>query len=89
LNDVPTSLSLADLNGGRIGAVRYNSAAPLRRTTEKPAIPLSDEVTSASFLIALRGTRVEVRNGAATAAGKVFSVETIEKETASGGTKFI
>jgi hypothetical protein len=29
LNDVPTSLSLADLNGGRIGAVRYNSAAPL------------------------------------------------------------
>ena len=43
-------------------------------------------MTSASFLIALRGTRVEVRNGAATAAGKVFSVETIEKETASGGT---
>ncbi|HWW15753.1 MAG TPA: DUF4139 domain-containing protein, partial [Candidatus Dormibacteraeota bacterium] len=39
----------------------------------------------AAFLIALRGTRVEVRNGATTAAGKVFSVETIEKETASGG----
>jgi hypothetical protein len=86
LNDVLKSLTLVDLNGGRIGAVRYNSVAPLDEQLKSLQIPLSDEVTSASFLIALRGTRVEVRNGAATAAGKVFSVEAIEKETASGGT---
>jgi hypothetical protein len=42
-------------------------------------------VNSAAFLIALRGTRVEIRNGSAIAAGKVFSIETI-KETAGGGT---
>jgi hypothetical protein len=86
LNDVLKSLTLVDLNGGRIGAVRYNSVAPLDEQLKNLQIPLSEEVTSAAFLIALRGTRVEVRNGAATAAGKVFSIESIEKETARGGT---
>ena len=86
LNDVLKSLTLVDLNGGRIGAVRYNSVAPLDEQLKNLQIPLSEEVTSAAFLLALRGTRVEVRNGAATAAGKVFSVETIEKETVRGGT---
>jgi hypothetical protein len=86
LNDVLKSLTLVDLNGGRIGAVRYNSVAPLDEQLKNLQIPLSEEVTSAAFLIALRGTRVEVRNGAATATGKVFSIESIEKETARGGT---
>ena len=86
LNDVLKSLTLVDLNGGRIGAVRYNSIAPLDEQLKNLQIPLSEEVTSAAFLIALRGTRVEVRNGAATTAGKVFSIESIEKETARGGT---
>ena len=86
LNDVLKSLTLVDLNGGRIGAVRYNSVAPLDEQLRNLQIPLSEEVTSAAFLVALRGTRVEVRNGAATATGKVFSIENIEKETARGGT---
>jgi len=86
LNDVLKSLTLVDLNGGRIGAVRYNSVAPLDEQLKNLQIPLSEEVTSAAFLVALRGTRVEVRNGAATATGKVFSIESIEKETARGGT---
>jgi len=86
LNDVLKSLTLVDLNGGRIGAVRYNSVAPLDEQLKNLQIPLSEEVTSAAFLVALRGTRVEVRNGAATATGKVFSIENIEKETARGGT---
>jgi hypothetical protein len=86
LNDVLKSLTLVDLNGGRIGVVRYNSVAPLDEQLKNLQIPLSEEVTSAAFLIALRGTRVEVRNGAATATGKVFSIESIEKETTRGGT---
>jgi hypothetical protein len=86
LNDVLKSLTLVDLNGGRIGAVRYNSVAPLDEQLKNLQIPLSEEVTSAAFLLALRGTRVEVRRGAATATGKMFSVETMEKETARGGT---
>jgi hypothetical protein len=61
LNDVLKSLTLVDLNGGRIGAVRYNSVAPLDEQLKNLQIPLSEEVSSAAFLIALRSTRVEVR----------------------------
>lgn len=86
LNDVLKSLTLVDLNGGRISGVRYNSVAPLGERLKSLQIPLSEEVTSAAFLIALRGAAVEVRSGAAVATGKVFSVETAKKETSKGGT---
>src|SRR5208283_46284 len=86
LNDVLKSLTVVDLNGGKISGVRYNSVAPLSERLKSLQIPLSEDVTSAAFLIALRGTRVEVRNGTASTLGKVFSVETVKKETAKGGT---
>ena len=86
LNDVLKSLTVVDLNGGKISGVRYNSVAPLSERLKSLQIPLTEDVTSAAFLIALRGTRVEVRNGAASALGKVFSVETVKRETAKGGT---
>ncbi len=86
LNDVLKSLTVVDLNGGKISGVRYNSVAPLSERLKSLQIPLSEDVTSAAFLIALRGTRVEVRNGAASTLGKVFSVETVKRETAKGGT---
>jgi hypothetical protein len=85
LNDVLKSLTLVDLSGGRITGVRYNSVAPLAERLKSLQIPLNENVTSAAFLIALRGTRVEVRNGATSALGKVFSVETVQKETVKGG----
>jgi hypothetical protein len=79
LNDVLKSLTLVDLNGGRINAVHYNSVAPLDVQLRGLQIPLGEDVTSAALLIALRGTRVEVHSGATSAAGRIFSVETIEK----------
>jgi hypothetical protein len=85
LNDVLKSLTLVDLSGGRITGVRYNSVAPLEERLKSLQIPLNENVTSAAFLIALRGTKVEVRSGAASALGKVFSVETVQKETVKGG----
>jgi hypothetical protein len=86
LNDVLKSLTVVDLNGGKISGVRYNSVAPLSERLKSLQIPLSEDVTSAAFLIALRGTRVEVRNGAASTLGKVFSVETVKRESSKGGT---
>ncbi len=86
LNDVLKSLTVVDLNGGKISGVRYNSVAPLSERLKSLQIPLSEDVPSAAFLIALRGTRVEVRNGAASTLGKVFSVETVKRETSKGGT---
>jgi hypothetical protein len=85
LNDVLKSLTLVDLGGGRITGVRYNSVAPLEERLKSLQIPLNENVTSAAYLIALRGTKVEVRNGGTTALGKVFSVETVQKETVKGG----
>jgi len=81
LNDVLKSLTLVDLNGGRIAAVNYNSVAPLEEQLKGLQIPLGEEVTSAAFLIALRGTRVEVRSSSGSAVGKIFSVETVETGT--------
>src|SRR5215469_10890158 len=89
LNDVRKSLTLVDLNGGVINAVRYNSVAPLDDQLKDLQIPLNEEVTSAAFLIALRGTRVEVRTASTTVSGKVFSIETVEKATPSGGTAHV
>lgn len=89
LNDVLKSLTLVDLNGGAINAVRYNSVAPLGEQLRGLQIPLAEDVTSAAFLIALRGTRVEVRTASTTATGKIFSVETVEKETPTGGTNHV
>jgi len=79
LNDVLKSLTLVDLNGGRINAVHYNSVAPLDVQLRGLQIPLGEDVTSAALLIALRGTRVEVHSGASNVVGKIFSVETVEK----------
>ena len=86
LNDVLKSLTVVDLNGGMISGVRYNSVAPLSERLKGLQIPLSADVTSGAFLIALRGTRVEVRNGTVSALGKVLSVETVKKETTRGAT---
>ena len=49
LNDVLKSLTLVDLNGGAINAVRYNSVALLDDQLKDLQIPLSEEVTSAAF----------------------------------------
>ena len=85
LNDVLKSLMAVDVGGGHISGVRYNSIAPLSERLKTLQIGLGEDVTNADFLGALRGTRVEVRSGATTAAGKILSVETVKKETAKGG----
>jgi hypothetical protein len=76
LNDVLNSLTVVDLGGGRIGGVRFNSVAPLSERLKALRLPLSEGTSRNDFLNALRGTRVEVHNGAASGAGRVLSVET-------------
>src|SRR6267154_1259592 len=67
LNDVLKSLTVLDLSGGRITGVDYNSEARLA---------LGERPTVMDFLGALRGARIEVRNGSGPAiAGKILSVE--------------
>ena len=75
LNDVLKSLTVLDLNGGRITGVGYNSVAPLSEQLKSLRLPLDETTTLESFLSALRGARVQVRSGAAVTSGRLLSVE--------------
>ena len=75
LNDVLKSLTVLDLNGGRITGVAYGSAAPVERQLGDLRIPTDDKTSLAEFLGALRGARLEVRNGSTTVTGRLVSVE--------------
>jgi Carboxypeptidase regulatory-like domain len=80
LNDVLKSLTAIDLGDGRVSSVRYNSIAPLNERLKSLRLPFGEQVTQAEYLLALRGARVEVRSGSATAAGRLLSVEKIRKQ---------
>ena len=84
LNDVLKSLTVLDLNGGRIGGVTYQSATPLDRQLGELNLPIGDKATLTDFLGSLRGARVEVRNGPTPIVGRLLSVE--RKTRISGGT---
>jgi len=84
LNDVLKSLTVLDLNGGRITGVAYGSAAPVERQLGDLRIPTGDKTSLAEFLGALRGARLEVRNGSTVVTGRLLSVE--RKTRISGGT---
>ena len=55
LNDALASLTVLDLDGGRIGGVSYNSTAPFDRRLGALRIPLGEQTTVSRFLDALRG----------------------------------
>ncbi len=78
LDDALKSLTVVDLGGGHIQGVRFNSVAPLSERLKTLRLPLAENTSRRDFLNALRGTRVEVHSGSASAVGKLLSVETIK-----------
>src|ERR1700693_567171 len=84
LNDVLKTLTVLDLNGGRIAGVAYGTAAPVDRQLGDLRLPSSEKTTLAEFLGALRGTRLEARNGTTVITGRLLSVE--HKTRVSGDT---
>jgi len=86
LNDVLKSLTVLDLSGGRITGVDYNSEAPLARRLATLRLSLGERPTTAEFLGALRGARLEVRSGTGPQlAGKLLSVERKTRTGAGSG----
>jgi hypothetical protein len=75
LNDVLKSLTVLDLGKGRITGVSYNSNAPLERRLGALHLPVGDNPTTAQFLDALRGARLEVHSGTESASGRLLSVD--------------
>ena len=80
LDDVLKSLTIVDYGDGRVTGVRYNSTAPLDQRLRGLRIPLGENPTREQLLNALRGARVDVRQGAASVSGKILSVETRTRE---------
>jgi hypothetical protein len=76
LNDVLKSLTVLDLDGGRISGVDYNSEAPLARRLATLRLALGERPTVSDVLGALRGARIEIRaaNGPLIT-GRLLSVE--------------
>ena len=84
LNDVLKSLTAVDMGDGRITSVRYNSTAPLDERLKALRLPFGQQITNADFLNALRGARVDVRSGTASATGRLLSVEKSRKQDSRG-----
>ncbi|MBZ5689061.1 MAG: DUF4139 domain-containing protein [Acidobacteriia bacterium] len=75
LNDVLKSLTVLDRGKGRITGVSYNSNAPIERQLGLLRLPVGENPTTAQFLTALRGARVEIHNGTVTGSGRLLSIE--------------
>ena len=75
LNDVLKSLTVLDLGKGRVTGVSYNSTAPLERRLGSLQLPVGENPTTEQFLNALRGARMEVRNGSTSATGRLLSID--------------
>jgi len=75
LNDVLKSLTVLDLGKGRITGVSYNSNAPLEKRLGSLHLAVGENPTTAQFLDALRGARLEVRSGSESASGRLLSID--------------
>jgi hypothetical protein len=84
LNDVLKSLTVLDLDGGRITGVAYGSSAPMERQLGDLHLPSADHTSLSEFLGGLRGARLEIRSGTTVITGRLLSVE--RKARVSGGT---
>jgi hypothetical protein len=58
LNDVLKSLTVLDLNGGRISGVAYGSSAPVDRQLGDLRLPMGEKSSLTDILGALRGARL-------------------------------
>ena len=79
LDDVLKSLTALDLNGGRVSGVSYNSEAGLDRRLGALRLPVGQQTSRAAFLGALRGARLEIRDGATRVTGRLLSVERVQR----------
>ena len=85
LNDVLQSLTVLDLNGGRIDGVSYNSEAPFAQRLGALRLPLDEKTDLAQFYGALRGARLEVHSGTTTITGRLLSIERKTRSASAAG----
>src|SRR5437870_3271720 len=88
INDLIKSLTLRDLDGGRIAAVSYDGNAPIERTLKSFAVNLTGNPTFGAILNQARGEKIEVvlQQANATQPGTLSgSIIGIEKQRQAAG----
>ncbi len=75
LNDVLKTITVLDLNGGRIAGIGYASQPPVGRQLGELPLPQANDAALRDFLLALKGTRLEIKSGTSVITGRLLSVE--------------
>jgi hypothetical protein len=78
MNDILKSLTLADRSGGKIGGVRYDASEPLEKRLEDFPFSVGGQTSLAAFIDQMKGSRIELRLGAETAAGTIMSARFVK-----------
>jgi hypothetical protein len=84
LDDVLSTLTTLDLDGGRVLGVSYNSEDALDRRLSALRLPVGAATTQAAFLSALRGARIEIGHPGNRISGRLLGVERVSRSTPTG-----
>src|SRR5580658_3331962 len=77
MNDVLKSLTVSDLNGGKISGIRYDSNESLEERLSKYPFAIPDQVMLSAFLDSVKGAAVELKTDR-TIRGTIVSARAIQ-----------
>src|SRR3954469_14448365 len=84
-SDVLKSLTVLDLDGGRVASVSYDSTKPLEQLLADVALSIPDENSLVSLLPQIKGARVEVQpRGDLAVEGVILGIDRTKRETERG-----
>src|SRR5580700_3551952 len=85
VSDVLKSLTILDLDGGRIASVSYDSTKPLEQLLSEVALSIPDQGSLVNLLPQIKGARVSLHSGVADPVeGCVLGIDTTERQTGDG-----
>src|SRR2546430_12069139 len=87
VSDVLKSLTVLDLDGGRVAAVSYDSTKPLEQLLADVALSIPDEGSLLGLLPQLKGARVAVAVVDGAVEGVVLGVDKERRQTEDGVTE--
>ncbi len=79
MNDVLKSLTVTDLNGGKVNGVRYDSSDPLDKRLADFPFQVGPGSSLAAFLDQIKGARIELKLGAGDVAGTIVSARVVRE----------
>ncbi len=84
VSDVLKSLTVLDLDGGRVASVSYDSTRPLEQLLGDIALSIPDEQSLVGLLPQLKGARVAVESGTMRNEGLLLGIDRSERRSADG-----